>query len=257
MTTVLKLGGSVVTEKDNPEQVDEVSLARTTDAVAGSEVERLVVVHGGGSFGHYHAATHGVTTTQGTHDSGAVADVHGAMKTLNRRVVDALLARDVPAVPVHPLSLGARDAEGDLTLPAGSVRTLLDEGFVPVLHGDLVAHRGKGTTVVSGDELVTSLAGSLDAERVGMCSTVPGVLDAEGEVIPHIGAFEDAAAALGGSDATDVTGGMAAKVRSLLSLGAPAFVFGPDGLGAFLAGEEAGTRIDGAGTDEDESADGE
>ena len=230
MTTVLKLGGSVVTEKDNPEQVDEAALARTADAIAGSEVERLVVVHGGGSFGHHHAATHGVTTTQGTHDPGAVADIHGAMKTLNRRVVDALLARDVHAVP------------------------LLDEGFVPVLHGDLVAHRGKGTTVVSGDELVTSLAGSLDAERVGMCSTVPGVLDTEGEVIPHIEAFEDAAAALGGSDATDVTGGMAAKVRALLTLGAPAFVFGPDELGAFLAGADAGTRIEGSG--ENESAGG-
>ena len=254
MTTVLKLGGSVVTEKDNPEQVDEAALARTADAIAGSEVERLVVVHGGGSFGHHHAATHGVTTTQGTHDPGAVADIHGAMKTLNRRVVDALLARDVAAVPVHPLSVGARDDEGRLSRPSDSVATLLAEGFVPVLHGDLVAHRGKGTTVVSGDELVTSLAGSLDAERVGMCSTVPGVLDTEGEVIPHIEAFEDAAAALGGSDATDVTGGMAAKVRALLTLGAPAFVFGPDELGAFLAGADAGTRIEGSG--ENESAGG-
>ncbi len=245
MTTVLKLGGSVVTEKDNPEQVDEATLAQTADDIAGSGVERLVVVHGGGSFGHYHAATHDVTTTRGTHDPGAVADIHGAMKTLNRRVVDALLARDVAAVPVHPLSLGARGADGDLTLPAESVRTLLNEGFVPVLHGDLVAHQEKGATVVSGDELVTSLAGSLAAERVGMCSTVPGVLDTEGEVITHIEAFEDAAAALGASEATDVTGGMAAKVRSLLTLGAPAFVFGPGELGAFLAGQEAGTRIDG------------
>ncbi|WP_142858844.1 isopentenyl phosphate kinase [Salinigranum halophilum] len=247
MTTVLKLGGSVVTEKDEPEQVDEVSLARMADAIAAAAVERLVVVHGGGSFGHHHAATHGVSTTEGTHDPAAVADIHGAMKTLNRRVVDVLLSRDVPAVPVHPLSFGARDAAGSLTLPPNAVRTLLDEGFVPVLHGDLVAHAGQGTTVVSGDELVTSLARHLDADRVGMCSTVPGVLDAEDEVIPRIEAFEDVAAALGGSDATDVTGGMAAKVRALLDLGAPAFVFGPDAVDAFLAGADAGTRIEESG----------
>jgi isopentenyl phosphate kinase len=168
------------------------------------------------------------------------------MKTLNRHVVDALLAREVPAVPVHPLSLGARDENGALTLPPASVATLLGEGFVPVLHGDLVAHAGTGATVVSGDELVTSLASSLDADRVGMCSTVPGVLDTEGDVIARVEAFEDVAAALGGSDATDVTGGMAAKVRSLLDLGAPAFVFGPDELDAFLDGADAGTRIDGS-----------
>jgi isopentenyl phosphate kinase len=245
MTTVLKLGGSVVTEKDEPESVDEAALARTADAVVDSGARDLVVVHGGGSFGHHHAATHGVSTTDGTHDATAVADIHGAMKRLNRRVVDALLARDAPAVPVHPLSLCARDEQGRLSLPHGSVETLLGEGFVPVLHGDLIAHAGAGTTVVSGDELVTVLASSIGADRVGMCSTVPGVLDSEGAVVPHIESFDDVADALGGSESTDVTGGMAAKVRALLALGAPAFVFGPTELGAFLAGDEVGTRIEG------------
>jgi isopentenyl phosphate kinase len=245
MTTVLKLGGSVVTEKDEPESVDEASLAAAADAIVDAGVSDLVVVHGGGSFGHHHAATHGVSTTEGTHDATAVADVHGAMKRLNRRVVDALLSRDVPAVPVHPLSLCARDRGGRLSLPTEPVETFLHEGFVPVLHGDLVAHAGAGATVVSGDELVTALAARTGADRVGMCSTVPGVLDADGEVVARIESLEEVADALGGSDSTDVTGGMAAKVRALLDLGAPAFVFGPSELGAFLAGEDAGTRIEG------------
>jgi isopentenyl phosphate kinase len=167
------------------------------------------------------------------------------MTQLNRRVVDALLARSVPAVPVHPLSLCARDDAGVLSFPLASVETLLDEGFVPVLHGDLVAHAGAGTTVVSGDELVTSLARGLDADRVGMCSTVPGVLDEADEVIPRIESFADVESVLGGSAATDVTGGMAAKVRSLLELGTPSFVFGPAELASFLAGRDVGTRIDG------------
>jgi isopentenyl phosphate kinase len=244
MTTVLKLGGSVITEKSAAERVDEAALSTAADAVAAADVSELVVVHGGGSFGHHHAATHGVSTTDGTHDPTAVDDIHGAMKRLNRHVLDALLARDVPAVPVHPLSLCARDEEGSLSLPDGSVRTLLAEGFVPVLHGDLVAHAGAGATVVSGDELVTALATTVNAHRVGICSTVPGVLDETGAVVPRIGAFEDVAAALGGSETTDVTGGMAAKVRALLDLGAPAFVFGPADLDAFLGGDDAGTRID-------------
>jgi isopentenyl phosphate kinase len=247
MTTVLKLGGSVVTEKNEPESVDEAALAGTADAIVDASGSDLVVVHGGGSFGHYHAANHGVSTTEGTHDPEAVADVHGAMKRLNRRVVDALLARDVPAVPVHPLSVCARDAAGGLSLPTASVETLLGERFVPVLHGDLVAHAGRGATVVSGDELVASLASSLGADRVGMCSTVPGVLDREGEVIPRIESYEAVAAALGDAETTDVTGGMAAKVRALLDLGAPAFVFGPHDLERFLGGEAAGTRIEGGG----------
>ena len=92
---------------------------------------------------------------------------------------------------------------------------------------------------------MVALAESLSIERVGLCSTVPGVLDRNGDVIPAVDRFADVASAVGESDATDVTGGMAAKVRALLDLGSPAFVFGPGAIEEFLAGDDAGTRIDG------------
>ncbi|WP_435146830.1 isopentenyl phosphate kinase [Halobaculum sp. P14] len=248
MVTVLKLGGSVITDKDRPETLDGEALAAAADAIAAAladgAVDDLVVVHGGGSFGHHHADEHGVTTDTGSRDAGEVMAVHGAVKTLNRFVLSRLHDRDVPALPVHPLSAASRDADAALSMPTDQVATMLDEGFVPVLHGDGVVHAGEGVTVVSGDELVTHLARRLAADRVGLCSTVPGVLDADGDVIPEIRAFEDAADALGASDSTDVTGGMAAKVRELLALGAPSYVFGPDALADFLAGDDVGTRIE-------------
>lgn len=241
MTTILKLGGSVVTRKDEPETVDADNLSLLADAVAGHG--DLVVVHGGGSFGHHHASEHGVTTTEGTRDAAAVRAVHGTMKRLNDAVVDALAERGAPAVPVHPLSVAARDAEGDLALPADATERLLAEGFLPVLHGDVVAHAGRGATVLSGDEVVVSLADSLAADRVGLCSAVPGVLDDDGEVIPRVESFDDVAPHVGDSDATDVTGGMAGKVRQLLALDAPAYVFDPGAAAAFLDGADVGTRI--------------
>jgi isopentenyl phosphate kinase len=245
MTTVLKLGGSVVTAKDEPETVDEGALAAAAASVAAA-TDDLVLVHGGGSFGHHHADRHGVTTTAGTDHAIAARAIHDAMKRLNDAVLDALATEGVEAVPVHPFSVGARDATGDLTLPTDSVETMLAEGFTPVLHGDVVAHEGNGATIVSGDELVVELATRLDAERVGLCSGVPGVLDESGAVVDRIERFADVEAALGGSDATDVTGGMAAKVRALLALDAPAVVFGAEDLPEFLAGDRPGTVVDGA-----------
>ena len=242
---LLKLGGSVVTEKDRADTLDGRTLDEVCDSIAAADRDDLVVVHGGGSFGHHHASEHGVSTTEGTRDAGAALDIHAAMKTLDSFVLSRLHDRDVPALPVHPLSAGHRDRDGDLSLPVGQVETMLGEGFVPVLHGDVIAHEGAGVTVVSGDELMTALARSLDADRVGFCSTVPGVLDDDGAVIPRITAYDEVAGVLGESDATDVTGGMAAKVRGLLDLGAPAEIFGPADLDSFLAGERAGTRIDG------------
>ncbi|WP_254837667.1 isopentenyl phosphate kinase [Natronomonas marina] len=242
MTTVLKLGGSVLTEKDEPETVDEAALERAAAALAGRD--DLVVVHGGGSFGHHHADRYGVSTTAGTHDAEAVRAIHGAMKRLNAAVVDALADVDVPPLPVHPMSAAHRDESGTLTLPTGQVRTMLAEGFVPVLHGDCVVHAGAGATVLSGDELVVAVADAVGADRVGVCSAVPGVYDESGDVVEHIDSFEAVADALGASEATDVSGGMAGKVRELLDLAAPAYVFDLDGLEAFLDGENPGTRID-------------
>jgi len=255
VTTVLKLGGSLITEKDRPETVDEAALAEALDAVADaladSEADRadedLVLVHGGGSFGHYHAAERGVTADEGTRDARDVVAIHDAMGRLNATVVDGLHERDVPAVPVRPLSLASKDADGNLDFPTQGIERLLEEGFCPVLHGDGVVQTGVGVTILSGDEIVVALARSLSVDRVGLCSTVPGVLDSEGAVVDRIERFDDVAPALGGSDATDVTGGMAGKVRTLLDLSVPAHVFGPDGLEAFLDGGSPGTLVAGEG----------
>ncbi|EMA52535.1 MULTISPECIES: isopentenyl phosphate kinase [Halococcus] len=242
MTTVLKLGGSVITDKAQPETLDEANLARAVDAVADHD-EPLVLVHGGGSFGHHHASQHGLSDTTGSHDPEAALAVHGAMGELNDAVVSALNECDVPALPIHPLSAGARDDAGEFAFATDSVKTLLAEGFVPVVQADVIAHAGRGVTIMSGDELVAVLAEHVEADRVGLCSGVPGVLDSDGDVIDRIASFDAVAEALGGSDATDVTGGMSAKVRTLLGMETPAWVFGIDGLKGFLDGESPGTKI--------------
>lgn len=244
MTTVLKLGGSVVTRKGERETIDEAALSRAAAAVGGAP-DDLVVVHGGGSFGHPTADAHGLSRTEGSHDAASALDVHDAMGLLSDAVVARIQDHGGAALPVHPLSAAARDESGHLALGTGPIEAMLAEGFVPVLHGDVVVHAGRGVTIVSGDELVVELARALGAERVGLCSTVPGVLDSDGEVVPRIDEYGRVADALGESEDTDVTGGMAAKVRTLLDLDVPASIFGLEDLEAFLAGGSPGTLVDG------------
>ena len=228
MTTILKLGGSVITDKARPETVDRETLDSVVETVATRYGNGdLVVVHGGGSFGHHHAADHGVSSTDGTHDPAALTAIHAAMTELNDAVVETFHGTGVDAVPVRPLSVAHRHADGGLSLPGGHLAAMLGEGFVPVLHGDVIVQEGRGATVLSGDDIVASLAESLDAARVGLCSTVPGVLDADGAVVPEIDEF----------------GAMAGKVRTLLALDVPASIFDPAALGDFLDGEAVGTTV--------------
>lgn len=249
---VLKLGGSVITDKSTPETVDHEALERAAEALAavraGPDPPDVVVVHGAGSFGHHHAEAHGVTPETGTRDPEALWEIHDAMRRLNDHVTGALRAAGMAPAPVHPFSLGHRDREGRLTLPADGIETMLAEGFVPVLHGDGVVHRGRGVTILSGDEVVVRLARALEADQVGLCSTVPGVLR-DDAVVERIDALADVEDVLGGADGVDVTGGMAGKVDSLLGLGAPARIFGLDDLAGFLDGDGVGTLVAGGPDD--------
>lgn len=245
MVTVLKLGGSVITDKDQLETVDRAALETAAAAIRPflGEGEQLVVVHGGGSFGHHHAASHGVSSTEGSHDVEGLVEIHRAMGDLTDAVLDTFHKNSVDALPVRPLSVASRAEDGSVRFPTGQIEAMLEEEFTPVVHGDVAVHAGKGATVLSGDRIVVSLARSLGAERVGLCSTVPGVLDEDGGVIPEIATYEEVADVLGGSESTDVTGGMAGKVRQLLELDAPAAVFDLDALGQFLDTGAAGTVV--------------
>ena len=249
MTTVLKLGGSLITDKTEVEVIDRTRLKQVSKAIGAHADEPLVVIHGGGSFGHHAASEHGISTERGTRDPRAVRSVTRAMDQLNDEVVDALQAVGIPAIGLPPRALAVKDEDGDLTLASLAIERLVEEGFVPVLHGDLVAHARKGTSVLSGDTIAVEVTQNMPITRVGFCSGVPGVLDESGSVISYISAFDDVATVLRNTDGEDVSGGMATKVRSLLAIDVPGAIFGIDALDAFLRGELPGTRVETADTD--------
>lgn len=243
MTTVLKLGGSVITEKGSEQTVSDERLDEIVSALSRADRRGYLLVIGGGSFGHPAADRHGMSAQTGSSDPRAVGEVHEAMLKLISIVIDRLVDAGVPALAIHPSSMAYREG-GDLHLALDAVEQAVSEGYVPVLHGDCVLTAGQGATILSGDEIAVELARHFDAERVGLCTGVPGVLDSNDELIDRIEQYESVADVLGASDETDVTGGMAGKVSTLLELGIPASVFDVTSLSAFLDGESPGTTID-------------
>lgn len=243
MVVVLKLGGSVITEKDQVEEIDAAAISRAVRVIANDSNESLVVVHGAGSFGHYYANQYGLSSSKGSTDAGGVWEVHDSMRRLNDRLVQAFHDVGVSALPVRPLSVGARSRSDSLSFPLVSVRGMLEEGFLPVLHGDVIVHESRGATIISGDTVVGYAARALGASRVGLCTRVPGVLDGDGQVVSRIESLAQVREFIGDSEDTDVTGGMAGKVDAMLSLGMPAYVFSLDDLSGFLQGGSPGTMI--------------
>jgi isopentenyl phosphate kinase len=129
------------------------------------------------------------------------------------------------------------------------VELMLALGVTPVLHGDVVMDTTRGASIVSGDQIVASLARALPPVRVGLATDVAGVLGKDGAVVKQVGRG-GAAGLAGGSGNTDVTGGMAGKLAELLDLadeGIGSAIFHASRIGDYLDGRpHGGTRVEGA-----------
>lgn len=247
--TVLKIGGSVITDKSTDEGSAKMEdIRRIAGEIAGAD-SRLVIVHGAGSFGHPQAKRYGLTAK---FDPLGSIVTHVSVKELNGMVTDALNDAGVKAVGVHPMNCIVCDNGRIKEMFLGHIRVMLDNGFVPVLHGDVVIDASLGTCVLSGDRIVPYLASALDAKRIGIGSAENGVLDDSGNTIKSINPsnFSEVRHFIGGSAKTDVTGGMLGKVLELLELsetsGITSYIFnaGNEGnIAGFLKGENIGTAI--------------
>jgi len=219
--TVLKLGGSVITDKEKPLTPDLQAIERLADEISRAKVSSLILVHGGGSFGHPVAERYDIA--EGYVDSSQIlgfSQTHLAMTLLNSWVMEALISHNIPAVEVNPSSCVVTKACRIQSIELKPLKKMLKMGFVPVLYGDAVLDSEKGFAILSGDQLVSSLAIKLDAGRIIMGADVDGLYtadpktDSSAHLIDHITLEElkSLKHKIEGSKATDVTGGMLGKM---------------------------------------------
>lgn len=228
---LLKLGGSLITDKRQPEMVREQVLRQVAAEIATVRQQqptlRLVIGHGSGSFGHLHAKRHGtrdgVYTAEGWLGFAHTAD---AAARLNRAVVGALLLAGIPAWGIQP---GAIVRAQDGAVANGfvdNIRAALERDIVPVIYGDTVLDDQRGGTIASTEELFEWLLPQIQPARVVLAGEVDGIYSADplrdpaAVRIPQITPQTVAAIAqgLGESHGVDVTGGMAAKVAQSLRM---------------------------------------
>jgi isopentenyl phosphate kinase len=214
---ILKLGGSVMTDKRADCAVNEEQLASVAAAIAGARTDGIVVIHGAGSCGHPEAKRYHLDRGAKAGETEGIFVTHKAVSSLNDAVVLALRKKGVAAVGVHPLHTGIADKGRLVGFETRHLAKMLALGMVPVIHGDVVMDLSQGACIVSGDQLVRYLAVGLKINRVGLATDVPGVLDG-GSVVQKITRGAVPELHIGSSTHTDVTGGMKGKIDELLGL---------------------------------------
>lgn len=229
---LLKLGGSVITDKTQPFTARPEVIERLAVEIKNALNDRgddlqLIIGHGAGSFGHPVAAryqTHrGAVDAESWHGFAAVA---AAAAELNHRVMEALRRAGVPAIKFQPSASTRTRGEQLMYFETFPLKEVLSHGLVPVIYGDVSVDAAQGMSIVSTEKLFDNLARELAPRRIILSGQVKGVYtqdpltNPQAELIPQIDRsnWTKVEAMLGGSHGVDVTGGMFSKVRAMYYL---------------------------------------
>lgn len=257
----LKLGGSLITDKASPStpRMDVIQmLAGEIKSVRKQMPDlKLILGHGSGSFGHIPAKKYG--TRQGVATKEAwrgFAEVWWEASSLNRIVLGALHETMLPAIS-FPASGAVSAQDGKVTFwNLAPLQAALAADLLPVVSGDVVFDNQLGGTILSTEDIFTHLALSLRPRKVFLAGIDEGVW-ADYPKCKHLIStitqenWEAVAPSLGGSQAIDVTGGMASKVQGMLALtaqipGMEVQIFSgklPGNLTRAMLGGSTGTKI--------------
>ena len=259
----LKLGGSLITVKDQPHtprlDVVERLAQEIAEARALNQNLQILLGHGSGSFGHVAASKYKTRLgVKSVDEWKGFVEVWRQAAELNHLVMTALEKAKLPVIAFPPSAMVfARECKVDtwnLDIPLAA----LEKGLLPVIYGDVIFDKVLGGTILSTEDLFTYLARRMRPSQLLFAGSQPGVwadfpdnTSLLREITPA--SFPQIEARLKGSNATDVTGGMADKVRQMIALveelpGVRAMIFSgetPGYLRGSLLGEELGTVIHG------------
>jgi isopentenyl phosphate kinase len=223
--TILKIGGSVITDKNGELAARTEAINRLAEEIQKANVKELIIVHGGGSFGHPTAQKYGIKEglREDTQKVG-FSETHHVMTVLNGLVLDSLVWHNIPALSVTPSCCVVTENGRIKHFEDAVLKMLLKMGFVPVLCGDVTLDEKLGFTVLSGDQIVAYLARKFDATRIVMGVDTDGLYDADPKVAknaklyPHLTLSElkKVKEKLGRSTAVDLTGGMLGKITEII-----------------------------------------
>ena len=223
--TILKLGGSAITDKAKDCTPDIPTIQHAGDQLADYRLP-LVLIHGGGSYAHPFVTRSGVGG--GLRDRSqlrSISETEFYLGQLTRIIYSSLLWRNMNPVPLHPMSFATLDKGDVKKILLDPIRNSLGAGLIPLLHGDLVFDESRGIGVLSGDRIASLIGSKLGASRVLFGCDVDGVYSANPKrfpiatLIPEVNS-ENFRSVLSDSrsPSTDATGGMGEKVKQALRL---------------------------------------
>jgi isopentenyl phosphate kinase len=211
---LIKLGGSVVTHKERPMTINRIAIDRIFKSLLSIKVP-IILVHGGGSFGHYWSIKYDMHSKPDRYPSDGIAVVHESMISLNHIMVKSMIKFKLNPYAVPPFSFISGNKP--LVKKIFELASMTRDKIIPVTYGDIVYRANHKYSILSGDEVMTMISHVLKPKKVIFAVNVDGIYrDPQGkQVIRTIG--EKSLIKFSNVN-FDITGGMKRKVREALKI---------------------------------------
>jgi isopentenyl phosphate kinase len=224
----VKLGGSVITDKNQPYTARPAVIKRLASEIKAAKNKGylLLISHGSGSFGHTSAAKYGTAAgAKGEEGVYGLAVVQQDALAINQIVNEIFLKEGLPVLSFVPSSFSLATEKKLTAIFAEPIIGALKLKALPLVFGDIVLDEKLGCCIYSGERTLDNLISPLlragfTIKKVIQCGSTNGVYNQKGQVISKITpqSFERLKKVIGGSGATDVTGGMLHKIEESLKM---------------------------------------
>ena len=179
MLTIVKLGGSVLTDKTsafNPNLKAIYKISKEIgDFLLQNEKERLVVVHGGGSYPHNVASRYEFGRDMDDRKKIGISLTSWAARKLNDIITEAFIDYGIVVFPLQPSSCIFIENQ-EVKFFLDPIQILLEKGFTPIMYGDIIFSNSERTIeIFSGERVILELAKRFHPDRVLFGTCVPGV----------------------------------------------------------------------------------
>ena len=152
---LIKLGGSIVTNKEKPLSARRKTIDNLVKILKKIN-EPMIIVHGGGSYGHYWSVKFDMHTKEKKYDLRGVAVVKNSMIELNKIILDSLLKNRLNPYCLPPTDF--MSGNKPILKKVKEIEKIAKSGLIPVTYGDALWYGQKKTYILSGDKIMTHLA---------------------------------------------------------------------------------------------------
>ncbi len=221
---LIKLGGSLITDKQRPLTAREKVIAQLMREIREAvkklgRKKKIIIGHGSGSFGHYAVKQYGLKRP------GAWAAIHQVAAQLNRIVINQGRKLDLPLISFPPSSwILSRNHQVKKSF-VKPIRVALNHQLIPVVYGDLIIDLVRGGVIFSTEKVFSVLTRELTKSRYQVKKIIHagitnGVYDQQNQTIPLITPqnFDQIKPCLTQARGFDITGGMDHKITTSLAL---------------------------------------